>query len=1220
MVIHGNQPELLRQLLVHWFQQHPLAPLEDETLLVQSNGIAQWLKLALAGEGQHGPGGLGGRGGLGIAAAFDMLLPSRFVWRVYRAVLGEQAVPEHSPFDKNLLIWRLLRLLPELLDKPGYEPLQAFLADDEDSGWRKRYQLAQKIADLFDQYQVYRADWLIAWAQGRNVLIDSQQREQALPPAQHWQPLLWRALLADVGANDIGTNDPAADTGRAAVHQRFLDAVAHLSQRPAGLPRRISVFGLSSLPRQSLEVLLAISRFTQVILCVHNPCEYFWTDLLTEKDHARRTLRNSRQHARKAGLPDAGAALDEELLHLHVHPLLAAWGRQGRDYLALLDELDQPESYRQQFARIGERIDLFESHGEATLLQQLQEDIRQLRSPAESRVQWPAVDPARDHSLRFHVAHSMQREVEILQDQLLAAFAADATLRPRDVIIMVPDINAFAPHIDAVFGQLEKEDLRYLPYSIADRAQRRQTPLAFALEFLLNLAEPAARLTVSDLFTLLDVPALRQRFKLMADDLPLLQQWIRQSNIRWGLDAAHRAVFMPDLPPTAQAQNTWQQGLKRMLLGYAMGGPGDDADGVHGTHDEEGCWREIEAYDEVSGLNAALLGPLAQLLQQLAQLKNTLSSPATAAQWQSRLQALLADFFLLDIHADNPQDQQLLQQLQTSLSDWRSACEAAALVEPLPLAVVREHWLSQLDQSGLSRPYMIGGLTFATLMPMRAIPYRMVCLLGMNDGEFPRNRPPLDFDLMARDLRPGDRSRREDDRYLFLEALLSAREKLHISWVGRSIHDNTPRAPSVLVSQLRDHLARCWQLANVTNATGATDASTALLNALTVVHRLQPFSGDYFAQTAASSALFTYAHEWERQGVETPAAASTQCLPYPAAEEHGAMDISLSQLVLFLKNPAESFYRERLHTGFDNLFNQLEHEDQEPFDLDNLQQWSVQQALIAARLQALQQGQDETQAMAHTLARIRRRGELPVGSLGDLWMADLQTSLDQLFDLRAAALLAWPQQLAGKDVVYQYQHADSGLALQVSGHIDAVHASADGQQHCRIILSGSNLLDKQKYRRDRLLSAWVEHLAAHLAFDAPITTLVIGKNGQARLQALPVEQAREYFDRLLDLWLQGQRAPLPVAARTGFAWLEKQGQPEQVPLAHAACRQPALAAARSAYEGGYQTSGELEYSACMQLAYPDFSRLWAQGRFSQLCAVLYAPLMQHIGADEVSQK
>lgn len=1192
MVVHGNQPELLRQLLVHWFQAHPLAPLEDETILVQSNGIAQWLKLALAGDGDEQA--------CGIAAAFDMLLPSRFVWRAYRAVLGAAAVPERSPFDKALLIWRLLRLLPALTPQPGYEPLRLFLAGDDDL--RKRYQLAEKIADLFDQYQVYRADWLDAWAKGQDVLIAGNGERRPLEPEHAWQPLLWRALLTDVGnAERNPESNPESATGeagagvsgRAAVHRRFLEAAASLQARPAGLPRRISVFGLSSLPRQSLEVLLAISRFSQVILCVHNPCEYFWSDLLSEKDHARRS---AGRHARKAGLPETMAAGD---LHLHAHPLLAAWGRQGRDYLALLDALDQPESYRQQFERIGERIDVFESHGETTLLNQLQDDIRLLRSAAESRGRWPAVDPATDRSLRFHVAHSMQREVEILHDQLLAAFAADPTLRPRDVIVMVPDVDAFAPHIEAVFGQIEPGDARHLPFSIADQAQRRQAPLAFALEFLLGL--PDSRVAVSDLFDLLDVAAVRQRFGLAAGDLPLLHRWIRQSNIRWGLNAEHRAQFMPSVMAQDRAQNTWQQGLKRMLLGYALGGDDDSL--------AESDWRGIEPYGEVSGLSAALVGPLASLLRRLEALALELAVPALPAVWGERLQALLDDFFRAET-VESAEDALLLLQLQDSLSDWVDACAAAGLHEAIPLAVVRDHWLAQLDRTGLSRPFMAGRLTFATLMPMRAIPYRMVCLLGMNDGEFPRARPPLDFDLMARDMRPGDRSRREDDRYLFLEALLSAREKLHISWVGRSIHDNSERPPSVLVSQLRDHLAACWRLTE-----DAAARHGALLDALTVAHRLQPFSSDYFGGEPQTSALFTYAREWERgpgpaqtapDDTDTPEAAA----PLLAVPTFDA-PIPLNRLAAFLKDPVRSFYRERLDIRYDTAA--PDGDDHEPFSLDGLAQWSLQHRLIQARLEAANSGlhepEAEAQAVARQLARIRRCGELPIGNMATLYAEILSEPLDRMFALRAEALAAWPLPLADRD--FAWRHRCAGQEIAIEGRLTDCYDNADGQR-CRIELSTRNLLDDGKYRRDKLLTAWVMHLAAHLAEPfLPMTTLVIGKNGQALLQPLAPELARQYFVALIEAYVGGLREPLPLAPKTGFAWLEKQGQPCHGPLED--CAQAAVGAARGKYEGGYNSLGELEQSAYLQQCYPGFARLWSNGRFSQLCADLYAPLMRHVG-------
>lgn len=1157
MVIHGNQPELLRQLLVHWFKAHPLEPLEDEAILVQSNGIAQWLKLALAANASDAV-----DSGCGIAASLDMLLPSRFVWQAYRAVLGREVVPESSPFDKPLLIWRLMRLLPDLIDQADYEPLARFLQNDGDL--RKRYQLAEKIADLFDQYQVYRADWLDAWAKGQNVLLNARGEQRPLEPAQRWQAMLWRALLADVGE--------ASQTSRAAVHQRFLVAAAALGERPIGLPRRVSVFGLSSLPKQSLEVLLAISRFTQVLLCVHNPCEHYWADLLSAKDHARRT---SGRHARKKGVPEV---MVDSNLHLHAHPLLASWGKQGRDYIALLDEIDEPDKYRPLFFAVGEQINVFESHGNTRLLNQLQDDIRLLRSAGESRETWPAVDPERDHSIRFHIAHSTQREVEILHDQLLAAFDADKTLRPRDVIVMVPDVDEYAPHIEAVFGRIDKADRRYLPFSIADQTRRHQAPIAFALEFLLGV--PESRLAVSDLLDLLDVPAVCQRLGIDTEDLPLLHQWINQTNIRWGLDGQHREQFIQQ----RYEQNTWMHGLKRMLLGYAVG---SDPTGREDNH-----WHGIEPHGEVSGLNAALLGPLSRLLIQLEDLARTFATPALPAVWDERLQKLMQDFF----QSDAPEDTILLQKLQSSLQSWVEACQAADLDEEIPLAVIREHWLAQIDQASLAQRFMAGKLTFATLMPMRAIPFKMVCLLGMNDGEFPRARPPVDFDLMARDIRPGDRSRREDDRYLFLEALLSARERLHISWVGKSIQDNSNRPPSVLVSQLRDHLDACWRLP-------ATAARQRLLPALTVEHRLQAFSRDYFSKASATASLFTYAREWERKTTGDTSLRTTEApLPAPILED----PITLGQLAAFLKDPVKTFYRERLGVYYETA--DLTSEDQEPFALDGLGQWSLQDQLIRARLDALHSdpSRDEAEAVQRQLARIRRRGELPLGAMADLLETSLAGPLDKMFARYKAIKAPWPTPLA--DLPFEYAHQVGEQALTIQGRIGERYGA--GEVWCRIELNSSDLLEKNKYRRDKLLGPWVLHLASHLAGQA-ITTHIVGKNGQVTINALDPDVAKAHFNALIETYVAGLCSPLPLAPKTGFAWLEKQGKPFAGVLAD--CQQDAVKEARKKFEDAYLYQGEGSQNEYLKCCYPTFETFWSNGQFTQCCEALYAPLMACVG-------
>ncbi|HJV25535.1 MAG TPA: exodeoxyribonuclease V subunit gamma [Aromatoleum sp.] len=1164
MVIHGNHPEALRGVLVAWMKRHPLAPLENELILVQSNGIAQWLKMALAADESLG--------GCGIAAALEAFLPSRFVWQAYRAVLGMEAVPEVSPFDKPLLVWRLMRLLPQLLIHDEFAPLARFLADDEDL--RKRHQLAERLADLFDQYQMYRADWLAAWAEGDGVVLTARGGREPLPAAQRWQPALWRALLEDVG--------PAlAGSGRAAVHTRFLAAVARMQDapRPPALPRRVMVFGISSLPAQTLEVLAAIAQWSQVLLCVHNPCEHYWADIIADKDLLRAS--RSRQ-ARRAGMPEV---LGEEALHLHAHPLLAAWGKQGRDFIGLLDEHDGGDArarYALHFAELSQRIDLFESHGEDSLLHQLQDDIRDLRPLAETRVRWPAVDLAADHSIRFHIAHGPQREVEILHDQLLAAFNEDASLRPRDVIVMVPDINAYAPHIQAVFGLLAVDDPRYIPFTVADQGLRHHDPLLNAVEKLLGL--PQSRVAVSDVLDLLEVPALRARFGLTEDDLPLLHRWVRGANIRWGLHAEQRASL--GLPEGVE-QNSWLFGLRRMLLGYATGA------GSEATE----AWQGIEPYDEIGGLDAGLVGPLAALLERLDASWRTLRSAATVDDWCQRLRTLLSDFF----DPAEPGGAFTLQRLEAALQAWQDACAAADLTEALPLSVVREHWLAQMDESGLSQRFFAGAVTFATLMPMRAIPFRHVCLLGMNDGDYPRTRVPMDFDLMGRDYRPGDRSRREDDRYLFLEALLSARERLHLSWVGRSIHDNTERPPSVLVGQLRDHLAAGWRL----DGHDGDHSGQALLDAITVEHRLQPFSQDYFALEGSRSPLFTYAREWrDSLAADEDEAGSVPLPPFEVEEA-----LTLRALADFLKEPAKTFLRVRLGVYFE--MPDPASEDQEPFALDALQNWQLQNELIGIQLEALSRGESRAEALEAALVRIARRGELAPGHFATRMQQALAEPMDDLFERHSKALADWPNAVqCDEDILFE--HLVAGRTLTVIDRLSGLRCNDDGAR-CRVVLDSGSAVKDGKYRRDKLLGHWIAHVAGHLRGE-PMTSRIVSKAGDAPINALAPDSARDYFRRVLDAWHEGLTRPLPLAVRTAFEWIGKGGTPD-TPLASDAGR-----AARLTYEGdGFKRRGEIEDSPYLARAWPDFDALWAGGEFARLADTLLRPLYQAVGTSKATK-
>jgi len=1171
LVLHGNQLEHLRQLVTSWVASHPLRPLESDVMVVQSNGIAQWLRMALAADPEFAADGTQIGGGCGIAAAVDVQLPARFLWQVYRAVLGADAIPTESPLDKQPLTWRLLRLLPQVLTQPEFAPLARYLSDD--ALGRRRYQLAERLADLYDQYQVYRADWLNDWAQGEDQVRLSRGGTQALPPHQRWQAALWRALLNDLRADGLATAG-----SRALVHPQFLQAVSQRSERPAALPRRVVIFGLSALPAQALEVLAAIAPWCQVILAVLNPCQYYWGDIVEDRDLLRQAYR---RQAQKPGMPATG--LSAEDWHQHAHPLLAAWGRQGRDFLSLLDNTEANKFISPLLAAFQEnRHDFFTEPVTQTLLGQLQDDVLNLRPLAETRDLWPAVKATQDVSLRCHIAHSARREVEILHDQLLARFAADPTLRPRDVIVMVPDVNTYAALVQAVFGQFERGHPRHLPFALADQRQRGVQPLLIALEYLLAL--PEQRITATEIMDLLDVPALRLRFGLALSDLPLLRRWISQAGIRWGIDGAQRATQGMSAQWDA---NTWQFGLDRLLLGYAVGDrPLTTSDGA-----------TLIPCDEAAGLSAALLGPLSDLLAALSITLNELQQPATPAQWQARLQQLMARFFSTEARSGNADqiaaDTALLGQLQTALASWQGHCQQAGVVEALPLVLVREAWLAGLDAGGLQQRFLAGSINFCTLMPMRAIPFRVVCLLGMNEADYPRRQPPLDFDLMASDYRPGDRSRREDDRYLMLEALLSAREQLYISWIGRHVRDNSERAPSVLVGQLREHIAQGWTLA------GGGD----LLAALTTVHPLQPFSPRYFTP---GSGVFSYAGEWLAQHQQKLDEPSIELLP--AMEP--ALPITVEGLQRLLNDPVGQFFKTRLKVQLDREEQTLE--DHEPFDLRGLNHYAaLQQVLDGARLSVEHQPLTDAlaalpAALTETTQRLQGEGRLPLAGFGTRWQTALQADALNQLQRWLHVQAQWPQAVAGGLSVSLAEWASVSEPLRLPslyrGDAGLALISLNASRFCNkgtAKLNGKDGLNLSRLRFDKLLNSWVLASLAALQPE-PVQVVVVARDVTLTWQPRARDEAISTLTAWLQAWALHTQRPLPIAVNTALTFLALRDEKGEA---------VAYTKAAETYHGVFKMDGEKDRRPSLSRQFPDFDTLWQSGDFAHWASVLYQPML-----------
>jgi exodeoxyribonuclease V gamma subunit len=1106
LILHGNQMELLRSAMFDWLRAHPLGPLEQETILVQSNGVAEWLKIALAEE-------------MGVCAATRVALPARFLWEAYRGMLGRERVPTRAPFDKDPLTWRLMRLLPALVEDASYAPLKQFLGDGCPE---RRLQLAERLADLYDQYQVYRADWLADWEAGRDQLRRAVGDPVPLGPDLKWQACLWREIHASL---------PLAErvSGRASIHQQFVSAIESGRVPVSRLPRRVILFGMSTLPYQTLQAIAALSRHTQVLFAVPNPCRFYWGDII----EGRELLKAARRRQQPRGGIELASVPVEEL-HMHSHPLLASWGRQGRDFVRMLDEFDQGEGSRYE----NLRVDLFDESAGETLLQQAQAAVRDLLPPDEHPQTAP---PREDRSIEFHITHSVQREVEVLHDQLLSWFAQDPSLRPRDVVVMVPDIDVFSAAIHAVFEQHRSKDPRHIPFEIGDVRDRSVNPLLVALEWLLRL--PQQRCRQSEVRDLLDVPSVAGRFGLDADDLPILGRWIEGSGVRWGLDREHRAGL--GLASVGE-QNAWIFGVRRMLLGYASGAGASFGD--------------IEPYAEVGGLDAALAGSLAQFIENLLHWRAELVQSRTPAEWGEAARALLAAFF----HAGDEKDRLTLAQLSEALQCWLETCDSAEFSEPVPLAVMRESWLGQLDQPTLNHQFVSGGVTFCTLMPMRAVPFRVVCLLGMNDGDFPRRTSQADFDLLALPgmARPGDRSRRDDDRYLMLEALLSARDKLYLSWVGRNVRDNSEQPASVLVAQLRDYLKNGWNLD---------------LSERTTEHALQPFSRRYFER----GGLLTYAGEWRTAHGQDEEAGGVDALP-PYEIEPGLV-LKLGELAAFLRQPARYFFRRRLGVVFADAA--VVGEDEEPFSLDALERYFIEDHLLddSGPVEA-HNGTSTAEvrtALNSRAERLAREGVLPIGLMGRQWQQEL---VDGLVPVRTAWLQLgerFPHNAPKRAVSLRLE---DGLVLD--DWIDRLRS--DGSDTAWLMQVSSKVLDREgRPRGDKLIGAWLRQLAASAA-GAPVAGHLVARDAILTMPALNPTEAAATLHDLVSLWRTNLDRPLGVACKTALALLQE-GDPRLV------------------YDGSYELSGEVE-ELCLARLWPDFASLVAAGDWPHVARDLYGPL------------
>ncbi|VFP86351.1 exodeoxyribonuclease V subunit gamma [Candidatus Erwinia haradaeae] len=879
-VYHSNQLEMLKMLICREINKQPLRhPLSPEVMLVNSPNMVQWLKLSFSLE-------------FGIAANINFLSSSDFIWNFL--TLDFQGSFKKKIFSKSSMCWKLRVVIPKLLLDDTFSMLRYYLRDDSDN--HKLFQLTEHIANVFEQYIFHCPHWIHAWEEGRII--------KECGDFQLWQGPLWLALVEYT--KYLG--EPVWSFS--ALFQRLLLTLKNIDKRLSTVPERVFIFGLSALPNYYIQ---ALEKYIDIHIFFTNPCRYYWGDIWSDSSLKELSICHRYHYKEDSCLPQFRDSRDDSLLFNSsckkqqlTNPLLDSWGHSERENLFLLAQSAPKE------------ICAFVDIVPINLLCTLQKDILELEDYSViglSNSEWnnslgKRILEVNDRSIEIHLCHSIQREIEVLQNQLLDMMAADPALSAHEIIVTAVDIDIYTPFIQAVFSNALPS--RYIPFSISDSRISKKNIFIKTFSALLNLLD--GRFIAEEVWSILEVPVVASRFSIDEQGLIVLRRWIVESGIRWGLDDDN--IRDLDLPMTNQ--NTWRFGLNRMLLGYAM-------------HSTAGEWKGVLPFDESHGLIAELTGYLSEFMLTLNRWRECIRKPHDLESWVPMCRLMLDDFFLRT--ADNQTELALIEERWYNILYHGMQ---ASYHQTVPFFILREDLLLHLKETCSRDYYLPGSINFCTLMPMMFTPIKVVCLLGMNEGVFPCIKMPSSLNLINQTTKKDNIN--YNDSYLFLEALNAAQKKFYISYISQSIQDNTTRYPSILVSELTQYISQSFCLARDRDKDVDTSAQS-IVQHLQHVHTCMPpfFQESVISKTKSINGIIELSPIIYHQGFVLS--------PIPQESPHeDKKHFTLYQFLQFWRHPVRYFFKCRLGISF-----QVEHAlllDAEPFVLNSLTRYQLDQNLL----------------------------------------------------------------------------------------------------------------------------------------------------------------------------------------------------------------------------------------------------------------------------------
>ena len=1037
----AERADVLAEALAAILVEPPPDPFTPDLVCVPTRGMERWLAQQLSARLGAAPGRSDG-----VCANVSFPSPGRVVSEAVAAASGLEA--REDPWPAARSVWPLLRVVDSHIDEPWLVALAEHVgagAGADDPRRDRRFAAVRRIAELFDRYSLLRPEMLVRWAAGSDV----DWTGGALDPDACWQPELWRALR-----DELGVPSQAERLGGACERLRAEPSVSEL-------PQRLSLFGLTRLPPVFLSVLDALAAARDVHVFALHPSAALWDRVAAAWEPGSSLPRRSE---------DPTAALPR-------NRLLASWGKDSRELqLVLAGVADAAVAHHP----LGEPAGL----GRRSLLARLQAAV--IGDEGDPATPWPL--EAGDRSVQVHACHGRARQVEVLRDAILHLFADDPTLEPRDVIVMCPDVEKYAPLVQAAFAPPEEGvEATELRVRVADRSLRESKSLLGVIAALLEL--PRSRMTASGLLDLADRGPVRRRFGFDDDSLSRARAWAAEGGVRWGLDAAHRAPFQLQ----AVAEGTWRAGLDRILLGTAMA---DDSRLFGGTL----------PLDDVGGSEIERAGALAEFIERVALAIDSLSNVATAARWRTAIGDALDG--LTETPAWSGWER---EEAERVLDEMLGGDDPVRAGTELDLPEVRALLAGRLAGRPTRASFRTGHLTVCTLYPMRSVPHRAVCLMGLDDGEFPRRSIRGGDDLTLATPLAGDRDPRIEDRQLLLDALLAAGEHLVITYSGANERTNEPRPPAVPLGELLD---QCDALAVTADGRPAREQ-------VVVRHPLQPFDARNFGpgELRPGPRGFDRAELAGARAAAGPRQAPPPLLAGPLAPLEGSA-LSLADLIAFAKRPVRQFLRQRL--GIYVQGSDEETDEALPIKLSGLERYKVGQRLVDGLLMG---------ASLEDLERAERaRGSLPPADLGAAELAAVRPAVTAI----VAAARHFGAQAEGRSLEINLELPDGRL---LSGTVPGLHDD--------LLLAASFARLAAPHR----IATWISLLALTAAHpETAWRGLTIGRakfgEGASRLALPPLgvspemrrTTALELLGIQIDLFERGMRAPLPLACKTGAAY------------------------------------------------------------------------------------